>query len=499
MEKPIGYCSMLKATSTLAGAKVLTILISIFRTKVLAILLGPSGMGALGLVMASTDLARVAFSFGLDTATARRVAETSATGSADAVDHAYRTSARTALFAGLFSSVVLCAASPVLAQRMLGDVGKFWWFGLGALSLVFTPLLGVQLAFLQGLRQTRSLASCQILASLCGAVLNITLVIFLGVLGSILALAPLTITSLIIHHWFLKRHRPVPSGVLVPVLLKDSAGLIKLGSGFAINGIWLAASGWLNLVFIGYYYGSQESVHQIGLYGAASTMSNLYIGILVSAMATEFYPALVQAASDRNAIKHLLNQQTFLAVTLGVPATMGLMIMAPLVLALLYSPDFTPASDLTKWMLAAMAVRFASCPLGFTMLAVGRPRLIVASELAMGAVMISSSYALVQVFGLVGIGIAMLSTNLLYLIGAIFVTYRMGIHWNFRSFMVLAETFLILALCLAASLLFPGWKGLAFGLFLVAGYSFHLIFMIRRDAGVDLSAILRKLLPWKHA
>jgi PST family polysaccharide transporter len=490
---------MLKATSTLAGAKVVTILISIVRTKVLAVLLGPSGMGAVNLVVASTDLARVALSFGLESATARKVAEASATGAPEKIDHAYRTSARTAVMVGLLAAFVLLAVSPLLASRMLGDGGRFWWFGLGALSLVFTPLLGVQLAFLQGLRQSRSLAACQIIASLCCAILNIALVASMGVLGGIVALAPLSLASLAIHHRFLKRHRPMGVSPKLPVSPRDSGALLKLGSGFAINGIWLAASGWLNLLFIGRYYGTLEGPHQVGLYGAASTMSNLYIGILVSAMATEFYPSLVQAARDRSLVKRLLNQQTMLALTLGVPATMGLLVMAPWVLGLLYSRDFVPAADLMKWMLAGMAIRFASCPLGFTMLAVGRPKLIILSELAMGTVMIASSYALIQVFGLLGIGIALVSTNLLYLIGAIIVIYRMGIHWNLRGFAILAETFVTLALCLAASLLLPDWRGVICGLLLIAAYTGHLVILIRRDSGIDLSRILRKIMPRKHA
>lgn len=490
---------MLKATSTLAGAKVVTIFISIIRTKVLAILMGPSGMGVVNLVISSTELARVALSFGLESATARQVAEASSTGAPEKIDHAYHTSARTALVVGMLAATVLLVCSPLLAERMLGDGGKFWWFGLGALSLVFTPLLGVQLAFLQGLRQSRSLATCQIIASLCGAVLNILLVASQGVLGGIIALAPLSITSLVIHHRFLKRHRPTGIPKPIPVTIRDSGRLLKLGSGFAINGIWLAASGWLNLFFIGRYYGTLEGPHQVGLYGAASAMSNLYIGILVSAMASEFYPALVQSARDRDTMKRLLNQQTMLAITLGVPATMGLIIMAPWVLGFLYSKDFVPASDLMKWMLAAMAIRFASCPLGFTMLAVGRPKLIVTSELAMGVVMISSSYALLQVYGSVGIGIAMIVTNLLYLLGAIIVTFRMGVHWNLRGFAILAETFLILALCLASSLFLPVWKGFACGLLLVAAYSAHLLVLMRRDTSVNPVKIIHKLIPRRHA
>jgi PST family polysaccharide transporter len=496
------YKGMLKATSTLAGAKVVTILISIVRTKILAILLGPSGVGLVGLVTASTDLARVAFACGLDGATARKVAEASASNDSVKLEHAYRVSARTAMMVGLLSAIALAIASPHLAGMILGDVTKFWWFCCGAVSLIFTPLLGVQLAFLQGLRQSRALAICQVIASLSGAVLNVLLVVLLGVIGCIIALLPLAIISLIVHHAFLKRHRPIVVYRQTPATLRDSRDLLRLGSGFAINGIWLAASGWLNLFFIGRYYGTPEGPHQIGLYGAAFTMSNLYIGILISSMATEFYPGLVQAARDRGVMNRLLNQQTMLAITIGVPVTMGMLVLAPWILGLMYSREFVPGTELMRWMLAGMAVRFASCPLGFTLLAIGSPRMIMLSELAMGAVMILSSYVLLQVFGLVGVGIALAAVNLLYLAGVMVITSRMGVRWNTRTLGLLVETFSVLALCLAASLLLLPWQSIILGGTLITGYLTHLLFLIRKDSGIGLTQIiqkLRNLLPRNHA
>ena len=493
---------MLKATSTLAGAKVVTIFISIIRTKILAELLGPSGFGIINLVVSSTDLARVAFACGLDGATARKVAEAANSGEPHALDHAYRISSRTALFIGILAGASLAAASPFLSSQILSDPGKYWWFGFGAASLILTPLLGVQLAFLQGLRQTRALAVCQIITSAANAVLSVLLVAWLGVIGGIIALLPLAVVSLAFHHAFLKRHRPAHPQTRRPVTLRETRALLKLGSGFAINGIWLAASGWLNLFFIGRLYGTVEATHQIGLYGAASTMSNLYIGILISAMAAEFYPGLVQVARDRKAMNQLLNQQTTLAIAIGIPVTIGLLILAPWILAFLYTSEFVPGTDLMRWMLAGMAIRFASCPLGYSLLAAGSPRIIVLSELAMGVVMITSSYILLQIYGLVGIGISLVATNTLYLGGVIIVTRRMGIHWSAKTFRLLAQSFAVLAACLVVSLILKGWQANLIASGITAIYVAHLLTVLRRDAGITLTTLtgkLRNLMPRKHA
>jgi amino acid transporter len=128
--------------------------------------------------------------------------------------------------------------------------------------------------------------------------------------------------------------------------------------------------------------------------------------------------------------------------------------------------------------------------------------MIVVSELAMGAVMILTSYLMLQVFGLVGVGIALAVVNLLYLAGVMVVTSRMGVRWSPRTLWLLAETFIVLALCLAASLLLPPWQSILAGGILIAGYFTHLLILLRKDSGISLTQLihkLRNLIPRKNA
>ena len=99
-----------------------------------------------------------------------------------------------------------------------------------------------------------------------------------------------------------------------------------------------------NCFFIKSYYSNDEGVLQVGLYGAASTLANFYIGILISSMATEFFPSLIQAANDRPAMNRLLSQQTLLAICIGVPVSLVMLILSPWILGLLYTRDFIAGS-----------------------------------------------------------------------------------------------------------------------------------------------------------
>ena len=483
---------MLKATSAIAGAKLVTIAISILRTKILAVLLGPTGMGVVNLVLATVDLTRVLFACGLEGATVRKVATASGDDDPALLDEAYRIAARTALYIGTAACAALAIASPFLSIKFLATPEKFWWFLVAGASLVFTPLLGVELAFLQGLKRSRDLAICQIIACLTGTVLTVALVAMMGTIGAILALLPVSICSLLIHHHFLKRYRPQIATPRRFDQIVESRKLIKLGSGFAINGIWLAASGWLNLYFIQSYYGIDQGVIQVGLYGAASTLANFYIGILITSMATEFFPSLIQAANDRPAMNRLLSQQTLLAICIGVPVSLGLLILSPWILGLLYTRDFIAGGELMRWMLAGMAIRFAACPLGYTLLAIGSPRLIALSELAVGVVMISSSYVMLHMFGLSGIGMALALTNSLYLVGILGFMRCYGVRWKTNTAVFVVETYAVIGACLAVSLFLPAIQGALVSAGISVCYFAHLAVIIKRESGLGLTQFFKK-------
>lgn len=66
--------SILKTTSLFGGVQVFQIIISIIRAKVIAVLLGPTGMGILGLLTASISLIGGLTGFGLGTSAVKNVA-----------------------------------------------------------------------------------------------------------------------------------------------------------------------------------------------------------------------------------------------------------------------------------------------------------------------------------------------------------------------------------------------------------------------------------------
>ena len=80
------YRSIFKATSLFGGVQVYQILIQIIKSKILAVLLGPSGIGIQGLFQSALDLVKQGSSMGIAQSAVRDVAEAHGSGDVDRIN-----------------------------------------------------------------------------------------------------------------------------------------------------------------------------------------------------------------------------------------------------------------------------------------------------------------------------------------------------------------------------------------------------------------------------
>ena len=85
------YRCILHATSLLGGAAAANVLIGMVRSKFVAVLLGPAGVGMIGIYQSITGLVSTVACCGLNYSAVRELSEASAAGDEDRVKEAVRT------------------------------------------------------------------------------------------------------------------------------------------------------------------------------------------------------------------------------------------------------------------------------------------------------------------------------------------------------------------------------------------------------------------------
>jgi PST family polysaccharide transporter len=180
-------------------------------------------------------------------------------------------------------------------------------------------------------------------------------------------------------------------------------------------------------------------VEALGHFHAAWAISMTYIGFVLGAMGTDYYPRLVAVVGDPAAVNRLVNEQVEVALLLAAPILLVMLGLAPWVIEALYSSLFNDAVEILRWQVLGDVLKIASWPLGYILVASGAGKTFMAVEwLAMGA-FVALTFALLPAVGLLATGISFLAMYAL-LLAVVWglARWRTGFRFSNNSLYLLA-------------------------------------------------------------
>jgi enterobacterial common antigen flippase len=401
-EESTTYGQILKSSAIIGASSVINLLITMIRTKLMALLLGPSGIGLMSMYTAIADLAQSIGGMGISSSGVRQIAEAVGSDDESKIARTAYVLRRTVWFLGLLAVVVLFALAAPIADFSFGDSRRASDVGLLGLAVLFGLIASGQGALLQGLRQISSLARMSILGAILGSIIGLSMVYYLREQGLALTVVLISATSLAISWWFRRR---IKLPVIKPgkhELALEQLTLLKLGFAFMASGLMMTGAAYVIRMMVTKNLGFAAA----GLYQSAWSLGGLYIGIILGAMGTDFYPRLTAVAANNPHCNRLVNEQTHVSVLLAGPGVIGTLALAPLVLTVFYSAQFDGASGVLRWLCLGMAMRVVSWPMGYIIIAKSANNFFIFSEFAWTVVYLASAWWFTGHYGLVGVGIA---------------------------------------------------------------------------------------------
>lgn len=427
---PVGrssYREILVSTLLIGGSTGVNAVVSLLRTKAFALLLGPSGVGLLGVLTSLADVARSAAELGINSSGVKQIAAAAATGDARRVALTARVLRRAALGLGLLGATGLVLLAEPLARLTFGDASRAPLVAGLSLVVALRLLADGQSALLQGLRRVGALARLNVLGPLLGTLLAVPLVWRWGLDAVLPALVAVGAGGLAMSWWYSRREAIEPVEATVSQRLQVLRGLLGLGSAFMASALLMAASAYLVRLLVLRDGGESDA----GLYQAAWGISGLVVGFVLQAMGADFYPRLVGAIDRHEDCNRLVNEQTRVGLLLALPGVVGTLVLAPLALWLLYSPAFSGAVELLRWMCLGMALRILTWPVGYIVVAAHRPVLFASLEAAWTVVNVGLVALCLPRWGLEGAGMAFLGAYAVHALLLLPVVRRLtGFRWT---------------------------------------------------------------------
>lgn len=410
-EQQTSYRQIMKATSIFGGVQVFNIAISIIRSKFIAVLLGPTGMGISGLLTSTTSLISGLTNFGLGTSAVKNVAASNATGNRTKIAIVVTVLRRWVWITGLFGALVILVLSPWLSQLTFGNHKYTLAFIWLSITLLFTQLSTGQLVVLQGMRKLQYLAKANLAGSVMGLIITVPLYYWYGVNGIVPAIIITSFTSLTLSWYFARKVKIDAIKVSPQRTIAEGKSMLFMGFIISLTSLINVGSSYIVRIFISNIGG----IAQVGLYSAGFSIIFSYVGLIFSAMGTDYYPRLSAVSTNNELSKKTINQQAEIAVLLMGPIIMVFLVFIQWVVILLYSNKFVDINEMIHWAALGMYFKAVSWSIAFIFLAKGASKLFFWSE------MIYSVYALglnllgYRLLGLTGLGLSFMLSYLLYL------------------------------------------------------------------------------------
>jgi enterobacterial common antigen flippase len=485
------YSQILKSTSLIGGSTVVSIGFGIVRSKAIAILLGPSGIGLMSLYSSLAELTQSLAALGIPSSSVRQIAEAVGSGNEERIARTITLLRRLSVCLALVGAALLALFARPLSEFTFGDSGHTAGVALLGLAVFFQLLSQGQAALIQGMRRIADLTRMTMLVALMSTLSSIPLIYFLRENGVVPSMIATSIISALVSWWYSRKVNTIPIRLVPSQIWPETALLLKLGVVFMASGFLTLGSAYaIRLILL-----HQQGLEAAGLYQAAWTLGGIYTGVILQAMGADFYPRLTAVATDNDECNRLVNEQAEISLLLAAPGVIATITLAPVILTMFYTAKFQEASYLVRWLCLGMMLRIVAWPMGFIILAKGASRIFFWTEVAATLVHVGLAWLLINTVGLNGAGEAFFGLYLWHT-AVIYIIARQlsGFRWSAEN-RKLGIIFLpLVGLVFCSSLLLPFWWAMSIG---ATAVCFSALYSLRSLlALVPIDAVPAKVRAW---
>lgn len=383
-------------------------LLGLCRTKLLAIYLGPVGVGVWGYIQSFVDACQAFSLFGVDRSGIAELVKLDAERERNAT---FLSMLLIVFLALLVLSGVLVIFESSLSVYIGGELfggGEAVVYKIIAVLFFYigTTLISI---YLNGTRAYKSMAYLQGL----GAILSTFAVgvALYGLYGVVEVIDLYLLWSVVTFSVALSSYfYSAGLGVSVIGAWRRAKDIIQKGRSY-----WLAQLLTLGTIFlINYIVLDGAGSAGFGFYIAAWALSAMFVTLLLGPLAAGYFPLISRMASDGKDISNVVSWQVGYGFLIAGLVVSVVWVFSADVMSLLYSDEFVEASSSFRLFLIATMLRFIGFPLGYAVLAHSKGRYYFYSQLILNVMYLLLVYSFLGVLSWKYIAICYIFSYLTY-------------------------------------------------------------------------------------
>lgn len=441
--------AIFRAISAFSGVKVLSLLCSVIRNKLIAVLLGPSGMGIISLYNSAIEMIGALSRLSVDQSAIRDISGSTGADNADRITVVVR---RWCLWLGIAGAAVMCLFSPLLSRWMFGDTSRWMNFcALSAVPFVTTVATGYT-SLMTGFGQLRRLVRATLFSSLIALIVSAALLLWLGEN----AIIPMLIGNAL----------AVLAGALVfsPRARRVAMSFREIwhyGAGFIRLGILITIATFVSYLFsylFVIYLNNTASTTDVGIYQPGYTLLNTYVAVFFAGVWVEYYPRLGRAIHSRRSVCAIVSHEISITLSILLPAAIAFIAADSLIVSLLYDRTFLGVLPFLTTGIAGIVFRTFSWCVAYVIIAKGDGKIFILTESIDAVLGLLLNILGWHIGGFTGLGISYVIWYMLYSV-IVYTVYRRryGLRMPRQTIFLTCGVALVLAAAIILKLTLGWW------------------------------------------
>lgn len=402
------YRGVFKATAILGSVQLFNILIAVVRNKCISILLGPAGMGIMGLLTSATGTITGFTNLGITFSAIKNIASAYEKGDYTTLGKVLYVLQRCIWTTGLLGAIICLSLCRQLSQWTFGNTDFTISFAFLSISLFLTQLTNGNLLILKGCRNINYYAKANVWGNFLSLFITVPLYFWLGIDAIVPTLILFSISTFLCAYFYRSRLRLVQ--------IRTERGEFKeISKDILIAGIAFSAAEFFPLIasfYIRTFISNNGGLTDVGLFSAGFAILNGYVGMIFTAMSTDYIPRLSAVSDDDHQSELVINQQIEMSILLLFPLIVLFVIFGKLMILILYSSLFYPMIEMIYWGGLGMLFKVPNWCFGCILIPKRESKAYLYFSILSALFYLGMNMLLYSVWGIKGLGISFLLSHI---------------------------------------------------------------------------------------
>ena len=438
---------VLKTTTIFGGAQVIIVLSGLAKSKIIALLIGPAGVGISTLYNNILTMLSGIIGLGIGLSAIREIAKEEDI--EKRLEIALLTK-RLILLLSVAGFLITFLLSRLLSEIQFGNSQYTSGFCIIALAVAFTIFTTGTDACLKGFRRTKQIAVASLYNSLGGVLISACIYYYVGLRGVPYAIVLCAFLSLIISWNFSRDIAPYKRDKYT---IKET---VTQGYPMIILGIMLVLSYLIDSIVsnvLNIVIRMKGSIPDVGLYQAGMSISAMSINMIFVAIANDYYPKLSKYCNNRENMNATVNSQMYVATLLIAPILAFMIVFSSLLIRMFLSAEFLDIENFIHWILFGSLFMVMSWCLYYVPLAFGHSKRFMYISLIKVFMQLLVQIPLFLLGGLVGLAIGRSITTIVYAIAMYIYVYNIyGVRIKSENIYLLSIFLILFVVLIIAKL-----------------------------------------------